>query len=128
MIKLFEEYNEYYSLLTRVEAHNMTCGNLEHFSKNDIKRIEDLLFKLNPGSRLVVKEYNEEGDDLMVGDVYVLTIQCFEKFDYDFMKFKITVCKIPDEWYLVYCWIPNFISYYKCDQLDGFEKLITDRL
>ena len=129
MIKLFEEYNEYYTVMDINEWYELTHS-LETFDSKEIERIYNLVYKSNNGCCIRMSYYSDDGSLIVkntVDNIYILKIQVFTYFTTKVIKFKIMLHKVKDEWYYVHYVINGQSSYYKCDQIDGFKKLINDK-
>ncbi len=113
MIKLFEEYNQYYQEIDRREY----CLNRDDDERRDFFNREEYMIL----SKI-------DGIDF-VDVIYVDS-------DIDFMQIKggknqFSIIKCKDEWYYTEIWL-NYsrpgrsFRYYKCDQWEGLLKLIED--
>ena len=102
MIKLFEEYNEYYSII-----------NCNEFNQSDFITFSDDEFK-------ILKD--------TYGEVVCLITGKLLKIFLNDNKFLL-INKLPDEWYICRNYLGHFIyKYYKCDQFEGLIKLLEDIL
>ena len=104
MIKLFEEYNEYYHEITQKEFNN---GEEINFTRKEIQYLTKLYKNIKTSdyaSKLLDNFLILRKDNLV-----------------------INIYKLPDEWYIVGV-IPNIFPhkpiYYKCDQMEGLVKLL----
>ena len=119
MIKLFEEYNQYYNVIEEEKFYDLCGINQENntltFSDDEI----NILSK-------EVKDIN-----LINNKKYI------SMYTYITMKSNIdntiVIYKIPDEWYLVAYIVHGEVAnggrsymYYKCDQIEGLIKFIKD--
>ena len=118
MIKLFEEYNQYYTEMDRYGFYDL-CRKTLTFSDDEINILSKEV-KVDIDLR-----YNKEdlkGDNAYI--FYMPTQSIDQLFAY--------IYKIPDEWYLLErtrkVWQAGTDKYvfYKCDQLDGLIKCIKD--
>ena len=113
MIKLFEEYNEYYQEITYSEYISYLI--YHSFTESEVKILEELDFNapLRPDQDASGKKWR------LIMKIPSGTISMF---------------KLPDEWYLAKILgisqpgpgIYNY--YYKCDQIGGLIELIKDNL
>lgn len=113
MIRMFEEYNEYYTEIDEIEAHRKS---LVPFSRIEIDSIKKMVSE-RTGFSIQLKERGEHGEVTFSGCSFILLIST------NGYRFDINIRKNPDEWYIVY--LPG--QYYRCDQLDGLVRLIGDK-
>ena len=110
MIKLFEEYNQYYTKIDEDE-YNLVWDTMEilSFTKNEIKSIKSLL----PNN--IVKEDKNDDEEL-----FIYTLK---------KKIWMRLYKASDEWYYVKSFglRRTHQQWYKCDQFDGLLRLIEDK-
>ena len=122
MIKLFEEYNEYYEVITSIQYESgLHCQNVQI----DYTEI-NIIRKLFPFPTFVERFKNKCEK---MADSYRYQINFY--VDYDFKKFILDISKIEDDWYYIffypwYCENREDNIYYKCDQLDGLVHCISD--
>ena len=134
MIKLFEDYNQYYTEIDWLEykkncgylSDSTSCHQLNYlvFIKDEI----DQLKKLMPNNKIEINSLMN-----MDTNQYRLTI---------YYPNKIYLCmsldKMEDEWFYVeernsYAYMDAKLNinphtqYYKCDQFEGLLKLIEDK-
>ena len=107
MIKLFEEYNEYYHEISNEEYGKY--NDILPFNVDEIKRLERV-FK----DHSISVSYNYDRYNYNSRDLIEITV--------DEPGYNVVIYKCLDEWYLCYLNGKN----YKCDQLEGLIKLIED--
>ena len=107
MIKLFEEYNEYYREIN-YDEYVKYSNNILPFNKDEIERLKKVFDNY---SSIFVYRFIYTNKSIIGFDIDM----CFSsKFGY--------IYKLPDEWYFCYLDGKN----YKCDQMEGLIKLIED--
>ena len=118
MIKLFEEYNQYYTKIDYQEY--IQPEYLNQFSEEETNSIHKLL---NHRLKMIDKGYNV---DIMISDDSFHDITYLK--DSKFIKWEkwMSIDKSPDEWYYVYVLVPD-LEFYKCDQLEGLLQFIQDK-
>ena len=100
MIKLFEEYNQYYN---EINIDEFSDGPILAFTTSEIKYITN---------KCGIIEYDEFQDMIF----------------YTVEENKFVLYKQADEWFLLRYSYKGKNHYYKCDQLDGLIKCINDTL
>lgn len=106
MIKLFEQYNQYFYKITSNEYPN-----------------SDQIIDINPKAIDIVKSKFEHSRVITTrvehsdGDHKYIVIYAYDRC-------VMTIVEIPDEWFIVSL-IENI--YYKCDQLEGLKQFIKTR-
>ena len=111
MIKLFEEYNQYYTKSGEEEFYDLCHENTLVFTDDEINILNKEL-EVDISLRNNVK-YDDK-------HTYINFT-----FNKNYTKERIYMYKIPDEWYIVEHDIAN-IAYYKCDQIEGLLKCLND--
>ena len=105
MIKLFEEYNEYYKEIT-YDEYSSYFDVVLFLTRDEIKRLgkvfKDHSVVYDSHKRVFKRSFVPDGVPTTVG----------------------YIDKLPDEWYLVY----YRYKHYKCDQMEGLIKLLEDKL
>ena len=113
MIKLFEEYNEYYTQISYDEWSNKV--GIITLSQSDKNIIHDIKIK---GCKWISGRTNPCGSEYM-------TLVDNKKLKSSII---LNVYKFEDEWF----YITGILGYYKCDQRDGMikclENLLKDKL
>ena len=107
MIKLFEEYNEYYQEINNDEfldlsyAGNYYFDRIVSFTPSEIQYINNIpQIHLDKGGISLTYYYRHS---------------------------LLYLYKLPDEWFMVKCILSNNTNYYyKCDQLEGLKKCIEN--
>ena len=103
MIKLFEEYNEYYTETSRREFCDAT---ILEFTPEEIKYLSQLYKTINFFYRESIYRKNKWPKDDIIISIY----------------------KLKDEWYILSVEPETHQSYsakyYKCDQMEGLVKLL----
>ena len=101
MIKLFEEYNEYYTEISAVDFYSY-----------------DNRLKFTPEEHKILD--NIYGEDIeIIGIDASFFMNC--RYQGGRYLYCISINKLSDEWYILYC----KGTFYKCDQLDGLVKLLN---
>ena len=109
MLKLFEEYNEYYQEISWLEQIVNQPIIFENFDQDEIdvlrNTFDNLTFYLLDGVGYLIRygSYNNYSNSKQI-------------------KYSGYIYKLPDEWYICYC----DKKYYKCDQMEGLIKLLKD--
>ena len=140
MIKLFEEYSEYYTEVVIGPLYDKMIT----FDKKEVEDIKNYLYDLINYKEKCVSyiRYNKYGQlsnkdfgvSLWNGNTYRVEYT----LDYGLIL-HINVRKLFDEWYLVnignnsdacvYHWLWQLkYTWFKCDQLEGLYKLLKDKL
>ena len=112
MIKLFEEYNEYYYEMKEGEMDVIEDDEDFNFILFDQDEINKLRTYFNNCSLDLVS------NNLIIEMRYAKFLASYSKQ----IKWSVYIYKCPDEWYICYC----DKKYYKCDQMEGLIKLIED--
>lgn len=108
MIKLFEEYNQYYNKIEYSEyTEKSEDGNWVPFTKNQLSRLSD---------------FNKKG--FSIGTSLNDTLIWIISENYDYM---IKIFQDNNEWFYIE-FRNDKLSWYKCDQFDGCYKLFIDTL
>ena len=117
MIKLFEEYNQYY---TKVERHEffdlVSLGEGNRTLEFNADEINFLGEKLE--CYVDTRFNNKRKQD---SHVYISV----DKVSYWRGPLDSVIMKLPDEWYLVDFFTPTH-KYYKCDQIEGVVKCLNE--
>ena len=135
-MKLFEEYNQYYTNISESEYHHRTKSATRIGFRGDSPFTIPEINKL----RLLLKIQRVYG--FMEDSGFNLNERCptFLEISHDSFGTWMGISKYEDEWYYVYTneWIVDTSKnyriksdeclYYKCDQFDGLEKLIKDKI
>ena len=135
MIKLFEEYNEYYQEISEFHSDSIPFD-LIPFDLKELKNIKtyiDNLYsnKLSISTSTLNRNYRLSDNDISDNDIYVLIFYFSKLHIYGEYSFgddeEVNIClqKLPDEWYIVGY---DDLIWYKCDQLEGVYKLLKDKL
>jgi hypothetical protein len=131
-IKLFESFEDYYSLSDEetfntpaVGFNDIEISTIDSMSNRfkklvKIEKIRFDAFNMNP-----INEYPEDYDFFKHGfpkssKVYQINILYVGKF--------LCIRKIEDEWYMIRISRLDDDKYYKCDQFDGMVKFLGDNL
>lgn len=113
MIKLFEQYNQYFYKITSNEYPN-----------------SDQIIDINPKAIDIVKSKFEHSRVITTrvehsdGDHKYIVIYAYDRWAFLRNRIVMTIVEIPDEWFIVSL-IENI--YYKCDQLEGLKQFIETR-
>ena len=106
MIKLFEEYNQYYTEISRLSDD---WGIYVSFDK--------LPFNVDE-HKYIMKNLSDIGYSNIYNDDDAIRIR--------FKPVVLDIYKDQDEWFWVARDTPRELTFYKCDQLEGLIKCLKD--
>jgi glucan-binding YG repeat protein len=122
MIKLFEEYSQYYTEIDEDEMNSLEKSGDVDFTKDEVTKIKS---NLTPKLKTWIVDGN------------YIEINFFPKSDDHAGINWIIINKIKDEWFYVTLNLYYFYKngavnynsdeYYKCDQFDGLLQFIEDK-
>ena len=119
MIKLFEEYNQYYTEISEEEFFR-TCGDTHYTDDINVQKNMTLVFSDDEINFLRVE---------IKGNFHLSNNIRYKSGRYTYVSFikdsdseRVYIYKLPDEWYMA----EVDFKYYKCDQLEGLVKCIND--
>ena len=116
MIKLFEEYSQYYTHITYPEYVELCRVNRESLPVTTLMFDDSEVNMIKKNVKKVI--YNVKytpGRNFIQGYITITFV------DHDEFP-SIRVYKLHDEWFIV----DNFSSHYKCDQIEGLIKCINE--
>ena len=130
-IKIFEDFNEYYSEISQTEWTDMIRYTTYTWDKSEINKIESLyddsvkvietdsishrFDEYPPNSLLVLKSKKS-----LIGRIVPKKFSNF----WESVIGKVVIYKMMDDWFAV--WSHGDQKYYKCDQFDGLVKCLKD--
>ena len=118
MIKLFEEYNEYYTEIDGYYFNDLinTSNHIINFETSEINFLKKKYFEYDFSLHVFI--YDIKYIQMVIKDPYEKDIYVY-------------IIKLPDEWYLVqigrYASVMDY-EYFKCDQWVGLLKFLEDRI
>lgn len=128
MIKLFEQYNEYYT-----EIDDVNFSDCVIFTDSEIKHIENYMKDLF-GTDSYVLKCSLLTDKPINGRIYSLKVGYRRPVSSGAFVFRSNdlntkIYSLGDEWYVVNLTNNSFSDeLYKCDQLEGLFELLTNKL
>ena len=122
MIKLFEEYNSYYFIISKDEEEKVDeyfpftekeLSILKSLFNNDFRYYDKRGFYIDEDERDYLK-------CCMIHTGYLINCETQSRLP---ISQYIVIKKLPDEWFILINQMDK-CTYYKCDQFDGLLKLI----
>ena len=117
MIKIFEEYNQYYTEIDVIEFLDMIGMQLPNVDAEEETKYSTLAFtdyEINILSRIKDIDISNNNNTLYANISFI--------YYKNTNPYRVCIYKLPDEWFL----IRNSIKYYKCDQMEGLIKCINN--
>ena len=118
MIKLFEEYNDYYHEITYDEYIHYSNQFWLSFTKNEFIGIENKMCELIQDCD--IWKYDWTGNLSKTDDAALLAFT----FRMGKTLVNVEMHKLSDEWFITY----HLGKFYKCDQFEGLIKCLEDIL
>ena len=117
-IKLFEEYSELYTEVDR----NIFWDNYENvvtITDKEISKVKELIPKC------IFSRLNPSAGPTHNDIIHIQWVESSKKKPL-LQKGDFYFYKNDDDWWWIYIDTGRVLKYYKCDQLEGFLKLLTD--
>lgn len=126
-LKIFEEYNQYYTKISRDEYLTLLATDMTPFDLGEISQIKNTFEKSRNNWNSIGISIEKSVDSCRIG-IYKQLRHPFHRATFTLAIMYVN--KLEDEWFVVSIQRDKdddaLISFQKCDQIEGLLQLIKD--